>query len=126
MASDQIKISTENDKSYGTTTVKPAAKTTEVEVKGIDRLKQLFAKPKLISFLLGWGARHTFSILCFFVYFVNQCFRTNLTVAIVAMVSSKVSSTSNVTSQIGTECPIPDNFNNEVSFLKQNTNMINC
>ena len=39
MASDQIKISTENDKSYGTTTVKPAAKTTEVEVKGIDRLK---------------------------------------------------------------------------------------
>ena len=37
MASDQIKISTENDKSYGTTTVKPAAKTTEVEVKGIDR-----------------------------------------------------------------------------------------
>ena len=41
MASDQIKISTENDKSYGTTTVNPAAKTTEVEVKGIDRLKQL-------------------------------------------------------------------------------------
>ena len=39
MASDQIKISTENDKSYGTSTVKQAAKTTEVEVKGIDRLK---------------------------------------------------------------------------------------
>ena len=118
MASDQIKISTENDKSYGTTTVKPAAKTTEVEVKGIDRHWNSFAKPKLISFLLGWGARHTFSILCFFVYFVNQCFRTNLTVAIVAMVSSssKVSS-ENATSQIGTECPIPDNFNNEVRFL---------
>ena len=46
MASDQIKISTENDKSYGTTTVKPAAKTTEVEVKGIDRHWNSFAKPK--------------------------------------------------------------------------------
>ena len=38
--------------------------------------------------LTGWGARHTFSALAFFSLLVNFTLRVNISVAIVAMVSS--------------------------------------
>ena len=34
----------------------------------------------------GWGVRHTILILSFLLMFMGQCWRSNLSVAIVAMV----------------------------------------
>ena len=39
------------------------------------------------SIFQKWGARHTFITLSFFLMIMNQCWRINLSVAIVAMVN---------------------------------------
>ena len=39
-------------------------------------------------FFVGWGARHTFSLLAFLSLLVNFSLRVNISVVIVAMVSS--------------------------------------
>ena len=39
------------------------------------------------SLMQKWGARHTFITLSFFLMIMNQCWRINLSVAIVAMVN---------------------------------------
>lgn len=47
---------------------------------------QLISKMENNSKPQGWGVRHTFLILTFILMFMNQCWRSNLSVAIVAMV----------------------------------------
>ena len=39
------------------------------------------------SWIQKWGTRHTFITLSFFLMIMNQCWRINLSVAIVAMVN---------------------------------------
>lgn len=52
-----------------------------------------------------WGTRHTFILLSFFLMMMNQCWRINLSVAIVAMVSNKPSAINETSVTIGQECP---------------------
>ena len=51
----------------------------------------------------GWGVRHTFLILTFFLMFMNQCWRSNVSVAIVAMVKHGENET--ISTNVGMECP---------------------
>ena len=70
-----------------------------------------------VSFLKvkGWGTRHTFCLMTFLLYFGNQTSRTNISVAIVAMVSPNVQG--NETWQLGTECPFPSDFAQKVNCI---------
>ena len=51
----------------------------------------------------GWGVRHTFLIMTFFLMFMNQCWRSNVSVAIVAMVKHGENET--ISTNVGMECP---------------------
>ena len=77
-----------------------------------------------VSFLKvkGWGTRHTFCLMTFLLYFGNQTSRTNISVAIVAMVSPNVQG--NETWQLGTECPFPSDFAQKVNNFLWNIHQI--
>jgi ACS family sodium-dependent inorganic phosphate cotransporter-like MFS transporter 5 len=69
----------------------------------------------------GWGTRHTFILMSFFMMVLNQCWRINLSVAIVAMVNQGGGSADDESS-IGNQCPLLEETSNSNSSKKADFN----